>query len=187
MRDVQRAHAHTPFRVRRGVLPATAVVGALALCHPADAGQSPEREPFVRLPGGSTILEAGWQLVVTGDAHCVYVVPEQWPVSRDGQHAVAPDGSIALNIAAERDTWPAHTAKVRAAMQPAVIHASTPDRLWLEQTDGQRAWHAVSATDGWDVCAARVDVTGWTPSGLVQRIAASIRVATGADKEWLKR
>jgi hypothetical protein len=133
------------------------------------------------------VLEAGWQMVLAADAHCVYVVPEKWPISRDGRRAVAPDLAISIQLEATHDSWSAHRAQVRKSMQPAVVHQDSHGRLWMEQSDGQHTRHHVSVTNGSDVCAADLEVRGAPAAEVVQRIALSVRVATHADREWLKR
>jgi hypothetical protein len=149
--------------------------------------QAPVREHSVLLPDGKTVLEAGWQLVLAAAASCVYIVPEKWPVSQDGRKAVAPDLAISVQLSATRDSWSAHRARVRSYMQPAVVHQDGSDRLWLEQSDGRRTWHHVSVSNGTDVCAVDLEVRGEPAADLVRRIASSVRVATDADRAWLKR
>jgi hypothetical protein len=160
----------------------------LVLSGPAvSAGQAPNRDRSVLLPDGKTVLEAGWQLVLAANASCVYVVPEKWPVSRDGRQAVAPDLAISVQLNTTHDSWPAHRARIRSSMQPAVVHQDGSGRLWMEHSDGSRTWHHVSVTNGTDVCAVDLEVQGAAPADLVRRIASSVRVATDADREWLKR
>lgn len=184
-RSVSTSHGGRRLFPRRPIAP---LVGLLTLCSClAVTAQRPERERSVRLPDGTTVLEAGWQLVLAAENSCVYVVPDSWPVSHDGRQAAAPDLAVSVRLVATQDDWQAHRAKIRALMSPALVHTDSSDRLWMEQSDGQRTWHHLSVTNGSDVCALDLEARGTPPAGVVQRIVSSVRTATSADRDWLKR